>query len=423
MKYRLSPIANELNGPIGGLTFVDHAKSPYVRANPSVIPAPTPDQTAVRNAYGAIVELWRSFSPELKNTWSVAGEADKISGFNLFVKNNINRELAGNPIYVTPDNSLLVPPYLMTCQKGFEHEDLEMGFLKTPGLEDYAVAGYRDYGSNRFSVYNTQPINGTYWTFHEDLFSAQCNEYYTMDSDAPSAEKGTFNNMTAHLPGSISQYTTGDGMKVQRYGNAQCWNSISGLPTDLYAMSYDWAFSCFLRISRNASAPNNYTIIDLNDQYLIRWSWTSVQFFMDAKYSSGVESHGWDGPDPYDWVHLVFAHHSSTNRFYGWLNGSLVLYASESGSGDHVGSGVIRLGNFHASADHHIIDIAQPSIWGSGCRPVNVWWEHSLRNPDFRSAIIDGSDVDSRATGYIFTRDLAFTNVGPDSFNKSSFVP
>lgn len=420
MKYQLSPIANEVNGPIAGLTFVKHQKSPYVRGNAlRTLPA-TSLQTSVRSAYGHLVELWRSLAQFQIDAWNSRASLYNLSGFNLFVKDNLSLELSDQATNITPiesDLSGLESPFFQWCQKD---DRIYWGCMVPPAPAIDLFYYYRDAGSHDYTYSYNANKNSSSLDDHISFWNGANYAGYVMDGDIPTRFLGGWPDMTAVSPGNISQGVADNGLEYNKYASAGGYNVVAYQGSPNFHYDQDWAISFWVNLMTTTPGSTNQFFI-IGDPGLGIRKIDAQQGIQIRSYGNGITETYVIKPVPSDtWTHIFFENDRTNDQYRYWLNGHLIGTQSKTGSGETANARDYTFGGCPYTAQYKDIGLGNLTYFNSTVESSVVWYEAKLRSADFRSRRAQFFPaIYSDIRGHQFSRDNSL-NVSPDSGIKSA---
>lgn len=90
MAKLINPLfSNSAHGRLGGLIFEVGKFGQYVKAHVPQHRKPTAAQYQQNYFFGVVADAWRLLSPEEKQEWNVKAYGSGMSGYNLYIKKNI----------------------------------------------------------------------------------------------------------------------------------------------------------------------------------------------------------------------------------------------------------------------------------------------------------------------------------------------
>ena len=101
-EIHLNPVIEGISSQVGELVFFTRQGKTFIRRK--VIPANpnTLEQQKSRNAFREVARRWQELSDENKTAWKDLVRGGRYSGYNAFMKANINRFKAGDEIVIVP---------------------------------------------------------------------------------------------------------------------------------------------------------------------------------------------------------------------------------------------------------------------------------------------------------------------------------
>lgn len=81
--------SNSAHGRMGGLVYETGRYGQYVRVHVPQRKSPSPAQVQQNYFFGAAADAWRLITEEQKKEYNARAVPFRISGFNLFIKENI----------------------------------------------------------------------------------------------------------------------------------------------------------------------------------------------------------------------------------------------------------------------------------------------------------------------------------------------
>jgi len=81
--------SNSAKGKCGGLVYQTGRYGPYVRGHVPQHGKPTEKQLQQNFFFGVAADAWRILTDEQKQEWNVKAYGLGMSGYNLFIKKNI----------------------------------------------------------------------------------------------------------------------------------------------------------------------------------------------------------------------------------------------------------------------------------------------------------------------------------------------
>lgn len=417
MKYVLSPVANEINGPIGGLTFVKHRKSPYARGNPLATRAPSGAQSDVRTAYGVLVSLWRSLDPELKAYWN--SEADKlsISGFNFFVQVNSTIQIAGAPPYMLPPTLPNSSPESVLFSKVPRYTFFDIACLKPSWASDFGYAYILNPDSHTWESRVGGEWNNVTWKFPSSIWNSHCWEYYNMNSDTPTAGVGHWSNMSAVNPSFITQGVNSDGLEYNRYDDNQGYNTVPYSSAPGFFINTDWLLSFWVYFEEPASGDDNQYFMELDPAlYVRRINFTSTIEFRLTGSASALNVRRPVVPDN-TWTHIAVQNDSTNHIFYIWKNGQLDSAHNVTPYADRVSTRDYVFGGNPYRSSYKGIRLGNISYSAVMSRPAYIQYEALLRDADVRGRILYPNSSEDIQTGYVFGASGPLIGLGQDNFD------
>lgn len=107
MKYIPGALATDMSGRLGGLVFCKTSQNPYIKGFKYPTNSPVAIQTERRSDFQKFSSLWRQLTLPKQFAWNQLanwlsyvnniGQAYKISGFNTYMKVNLNLKFIGLP--------------------------------------------------------------------------------------------------------------------------------------------------------------------------------------------------------------------------------------------------------------------------------------------------------------------------------------
>lgn len=110
----------QMLGSIGGTTFARNASGNYARAKTKPVDPHTDAQDIVRSAISVLTEYWReTLTAAQRTAWATyaaavamqnrLGETIHLSGFNHFIRSNVNREVLNLTVIAAGPTELALP--------------------------------------------------------------------------------------------------------------------------------------------------------------------------------------------------------------------------------------------------------------------------------------------------------------------------
>lgn len=422
MKYILSPVANEINGPISGLTFVNHQKSPYVRGNPVRPPAPSSSQSAVRSAYGALVSLWKSLEPWIKASWNAEAEASRISGFNFFVEANMSLELAGQPVYMCPPTLTPPAPESFLFNRTPKYDWFDFGFVKPDTPYPAFFYFYRHPTENVFVYYGADQWHQSTSKIIQQNWNNQIYEYWSLDRDNPVSEKGNWSDMSSVDPGLITQGVTSFGMPYNRYPDAGGYNTLPYSSAPGFFIQTDWLLSFWVYFEEPSSGDSNQYFLELDPAlYVRRINFGSTIEFRLTGTSVALNVRTCPTPDN-KWTHIAIQNDSTNNILYLWQDGKLDSANSYTNYADRASTRDYVIGGNPYRSSYNNIRLGNMAYSAVMSRAHIVEFEQLLRNTDVYGKSISSIGLPDDCTGHIAIGDLSYNNLSVDSFDQSRSV-
>lgn len=405
MKYILSPIANEINGPIGGLTFCKHPKSPYARGNPITRVDPTSSQTAVRSAYGALSGFWQSLPPIIKTAWNDFAVPYKISGFNYFIEENMPRLLGSLPPNLTSQDSVPSAPLNAGLFDEAYLDWYAMGWLnETPWANPTIWGFFNNPLDTAFSEY-TFTLSDTVGTDLTPGYFANYIEWYTMDADNPTAEKPYWPDMTSVDPGGISQGTWPDGIKYNSYDGVDAVNTV--VYGSSYWPKYDQQFTLGFHFVIPSTAPtySNTRLFDSDPFLAMDINWSTGEMNVICK-RSGADLIIPTGPFIRDQRHHIAVQNdiASGNVLVFW-DGVIQSVTPLGAMSPEAGTNPMTFAGWNNSYRECLCSIGNPFFHGLIGKPWMTYWEWIARNVNYRVKRVNALDIDPDASGYVIRSD------------------
>ena len=81
--------SNSAQGKVGGLIYERGEYGPYVKGHVPQNKKPTTAQLQQNYYFGVVADAWRLLSSEQKEVWNVKAYGSGMTGYNLYIKENI----------------------------------------------------------------------------------------------------------------------------------------------------------------------------------------------------------------------------------------------------------------------------------------------------------------------------------------------
>lgn len=102
---RLAPLVSTISGKTAGVVFSRWKGRPYVRKLVTPHNPQSDDQMTVRNSLARMVYLYRTMPAQLQDWLDLCAADDRMSGYNLFMKQCRAREQAEENLLLAPYNT------------------------------------------------------------------------------------------------------------------------------------------------------------------------------------------------------------------------------------------------------------------------------------------------------------------------------
>lgn len=381
MKFRLSPLANTLSGVVGALDFVDRKDRPYVRTRPETIPEPSTAQTDVRDAYGHLVGYWHALTEEMRDAWNIEGDAIQLSGFNLFVQQNMYAVRNSLAPYLLPPSLAPSAPAVISSRRFPFNQSAVTCFLP-----QYT-------GSNLVKIWRWDTVNHTLvdrvsevftasiWHLHETSYWPAREDSYTMDSDTPSASLGTFPDLSKTGGGSITQLTTPDGLEMNTYYSNGVANTGSDSGNADFDCDVEFAVSFWIWAHTFANLVSNHNIFRISNtvQVIKAGDPSNVSFKFFG--SGGNQTIGPLTLPTSRPVHIVLYNEGDGGRRRVYMDLASVLDESVTTSGHSAVGVAIKIGALAGAVSEPAFSLGNPVFWKPNIEWSSMCWEYTLRNP------------------------------------------
>lgn len=134
-RITFSPILVDARGKVGDAVFsiwkgINYLRSRVTPANPQ-----SDDQTICREALADCLTLWQSIKVWAKQVWTKAASGYPLSGYNLFMKQNIPLTKADGAEIGTPYNEDYVMSTAQTIATGAGTTDIDCAWTADPEVE------------------------------------------------------------------------------------------------------------------------------------------------------------------------------------------------------------------------------------------------------------------------------------------------
>lgn len=186
---QLSILLTDLRKRIGNVVFSKWKETNYVRQYVKQAAGNSEEQQRIRANFKLIVTVWKSLCDGMRSTWENAAKTLNMTGYNLFIKENAVRLIAGTPMEVA--NASADVPTLFTLAAapagsgsiqcsfelptGSETKYLILAVQKMTGDEPTGTVSLVNGGVNPVSPYTISGLEpGMNYTVHAMLAD---NEY------------------------------------------------------------------------------------------------------------------------------------------------------------------------------------------------------------------------------------------------------
>lgn len=103
MRVAYNPVFTGMSGRLGGLVFYRWKGRPCARRH-IVPPNPrTEKQQANRAAFAELAGTWNRLPGEVKESWREYARRKRMTGYNAFIKANMERQKQGNALCLRPE--------------------------------------------------------------------------------------------------------------------------------------------------------------------------------------------------------------------------------------------------------------------------------------------------------------------------------
>ncbi len=100
----------QFSATIEGITYYTRYGRAYARrCTPPSDYAPTPRQRLVRLAFASAVAVWKTLSEAVRTSWEIEARAKKITGYNLFLGENVPLLKSGRPMIISLEYGMQPP--------------------------------------------------------------------------------------------------------------------------------------------------------------------------------------------------------------------------------------------------------------------------------------------------------------------------
>ena len=216
-RINLSPLFTKIQGPLGPWTFSSWRGVDVLKKKPEFSDEWSAGRYSVRSAYGRLVELWLSLLEPLKTIWDNQAYPLGLSGFNLFVKENLALELAGSFLtMVPPFYSTLIPTDFLSVI-GTLSGEFDLTWTSPYSGPDYFADIYARFpGRNAFDILTVGTLQLDAEAYTSELSIYKCHfdeavDSYLLSTRAKRIDRGTFST-TINLNNTVS--TVGHNMNI-----------------------------------------------------------------------------------------------------------------------------------------------------------------------------------------------------------------
>lgn len=81
--------SNSAHGRLGGLVYQTSQQGQIVKGYVPQHRKPTEAQIQQNYFFGIVSDAWRELTPEQQEVWNLQAQGTKLSGYNLYIKENI----------------------------------------------------------------------------------------------------------------------------------------------------------------------------------------------------------------------------------------------------------------------------------------------------------------------------------------------
>ena len=86
----LNPLfSNSAHGRVANIIYEGGPYGPYAKVHTKQRHKPTQSQIEHNLAFGIVSESWKELTDEQRESWNINARGKRMSGFNLYVKENI----------------------------------------------------------------------------------------------------------------------------------------------------------------------------------------------------------------------------------------------------------------------------------------------------------------------------------------------